>query len=581
MNNNKLNWKFLLPNVTPYQAVFNAASRLSPSSFSKIQPRLKSSLESFCHPKSSIQFMILKAEETQEYLSLIAHEVKKLLPKNNVVKGSHYIICGNKINIKSAHHGNELFAAHNNCLFQTLIEPEQLFGCVRFYNNKINLEPGLVHQANGGILILSATSLLSSLQLWLRLKKIIIQHKFYWHSLDQKNPLPIHIPSMPLELRLIIVNNNYNLSNFYNFDSEISNYSIYGEYEDYLTINNIEDMSQWCKHVNSIIIDKNLPNLTADAWPLLITAAVRYSGDQKILPLSLIWIEKQLREATTCTKENNITAKAFEAATNAKTWREHYLSECIQYDIDSDNILIKTEGAIVGQINGLSILSYPGHPRNFGIPSRISCVVHLGEGEFVDVEHKVNLGGNIHAKSMMIVQSFLISSLDLDCQLPFSSSIVFEQSFDEVDGDSASLAVLCALISALSQQPINQEIAVTGSIDQFGNIQSIGGINEKIEGFFELCLRRGLTKNQGVIFPATNIRHLCLCKKIIKAVKKKQFYLWSINHVEEALPLLTGYSYSDFKKPNLLTIIKKRIIKINSQEHYDKSWLLRWLNFFK
>ncbi|MEG2042983.1 MAG: S16 family serine protease, partial [Hafnia sp.] len=176
-----------------------------------------------------------------------------------------------------------------------------------------------------------------------------------------------------------------------------------------------------------------------------------------------------------------------------------------------------------------------GHPLMFGEPSRITCAVHLGDGEFTDVERKAELGGNLHAKGMMIMQAFLISELDLEQQLPFSASIVFEQSYGEVDGDSASLAELCALISALSLAPINQQIAVTGSVDQFGHVQPIGGVNEKIEGFFEACQRRGLTGTQGVIIPATNVRHLCLNAEVIEAVKAGTFHLWAVENAEDAL----------------------------------------------
>ena len=252
----------------------------------------------------------------------------------------------------------------------------------------------------------------------------------------------------------------------------------------------------------------------------------------------------------------------------------------MQDEIELGQILVETEGRVVGQINGLSVLEYPGHPYAFGEPARISCVVHLGDGEFVDVERKAELGGNIHAKGMMIMQAFLISELELDQPLPFSASIVFEQSYGEVDGDSASLAELCALVSALSQQPINQQIAVTGSVDQFGNVQPIGGVNEKIEGFFEACQRRGLTGSQGVILPATNVRHLCLNQAVIEAVQQGQFHLWAVDTVAEALPLLTGMAYADEQQPSLLGIIQERISQVNPQDRRRWPWPLRWLNWF-
>ncbi|VTP61497.1 Lon protease 1 [Serratia rubidaea] len=177
------------------------------------------------------------------------------------------------------------------------------------------------------------------------------------------------------------------------------------------------------------------------------------------------------------------------------------------------------------------------------------------------------------------MQAFLISELELDQQLPFSASMVFEQSYGEVDGDSATLAELCVLISALSQQPINQQIAVTGSVDQFGNVQPIGGVNEKIEGFFEVCQRRGLTGQQGVILPAANVRHLCLRQEVVDAVREGQFHLWAVDSVAETLPLLTGCLYTDEQQPNLLSAIQERIAQVNPQER-QRPWCLRWLNWF-
>lgn len=183
------------------------------------------------------------------------------------------------------------------------------------------------------------------------------------------------------------------------------------------------------------------------------------------------------------------------------------------------------------------------------------------------------------------MQAFLISELELDQPLPFSASIVFEQSYGEVDGDSASLAELCALISALSMQPINQQIAVTGSVDQFGNVQPIGGVNEKIEGFFEVCQRRGLTGKQGVILPTSNVRNLCLHPQVLDAVREGQFHLWAVDNAAEALPILTGLIYTneeeaEEERPSLLGLIQQRIALATSQGSPRYPWPLRWLNWF-
>lgn len=221
-----------------------------------------------------------------------------------------------------------------------------------------------------------------------------------------------------------------------------------------------------------------------------------------------------------------------------REWREGFLAERMQDEILQEQILIETEGERIGQINALSVIEFPGHPRAFGEPSRISCVVHIGDGEFTDIERKAELGGNIHAKGMMIMQAFLMSELQLEQQIPFSASLTFEQSYSEVDGDSASMAELCALISALADVPVNQSIAITGSVDQFGRAQPVGGLNEKIEGFFAICQQRELTGKQGVIIPTANVRHLSLHSELVKAVEEDKFTIWAVDDVTDALPLL-------------------------------------------
>ncbi|HDJ1437820.1 TPA: Lon protease family protein [Serratia rubidaea] len=579
MTNNRLEWQSLLPAVAPYQAIFDSAAQLAPVTFAALQPRLDNALTLFCHPRSQPRFMLLKAQENREYLALIANAVTQRQPQQPACPGSHYTVHNGQVQVEPASQGDEPFAAAGACIYQEWVEPEQLFGCVRQLQGNVSLAPGLIHRANGGVLILSARTLLAQPLMWLRLKQMIEQRQFLWYSPDETRPLPVTIPPMPLELRLIVVGDRLGLADFHEMEPEISELAMYGEYEEELQLADDEDMTLWCSHVNTLAAERQLPALAADVWPPLLTQAVRYSGDCASLPLSPTWLGQQLSEASLYAEEGLITAKALDAALTTRQWREGYLAERMQDDIELGQILIQTEGEVVGQINGLSVLDYPGHPGSFGEPSRISCVVHLGDGEFTDVERKAELGGNLHAKGMMIMQAFLISELELDQQLPFSASMVFEQSYGEVDGDSATLAELCVLISALSQQPINQQIAVTGSVDQFGNVQPIGGVNEKIEGFFEVCQRRGLTGQQGVILPAANVRHLCLRQDVVDAVREGQFHLWAVDSVAETLPLLTGCLYTDEQQPNLLSAIQERIAQVNPQER-QRPWCLRWLNWF-
>lgn len=241
-----------------------------------------------------------------------------------------------------------------------------------------------------------------------------------------------------------------------------------------------------------------------------------------------------------------------------REWREGFLAERMQDEILQEQILIETEGERIGQINALSVIEFPGHPRAFGEPSRISCVVHIGDGEFTDIERKAELGGNIHAKGMMIMQAFLMSELQLEQQIPFSASLTFEQSYSEVDGDSASMAELCALISALADVPVNQSIAITGSVDQFGRAQPVGGLNEKIEGFFAICQQRELTGKQGVIIPTANVRHLSLHSELVKAVEEGKFTIWAVDDVTDALPLLLNLVWDGEGQTTLMQTIQER-----------------------
>lgn len=310
---------------------------------------------------------------------------------------------------------------------------------------------------------------------------MVTRQRFDWLSIDESRPLPVSIPSMPLSLKVMLVGERESLADFQEMEPELSAQAIYSEYEDTLQFADADTLKAWCQWVWQNAQQLELPGPASDAWPLLIDEGTRYTGDQETLPLSPLWIARQLRESAAFCEGEEITGEAMQTMLARREWREGYLAERMQDEILQEQILIETEGECVGQINALSVIEFPGHPRAFGEPSRISCVVHIGDGEFIDVERKAELGGNIHAKGMMIMQAFLMSELELEQQLPFSASLTFEQSYSEVDGDSASMAELCALISALANVPINQSIAITGSVDQFGRVQPVGGLNEKLK----------------------------------------------------------------------------------------------------
>jgi predicted ATP-dependent protease len=233
-----------------------------------------------------------------------------------------------------------------------------------------------------------------------------------------------------------------------------------------------------------------------------------------------------------------VTAVDIQQALDAQTYRASRIRERIQENILRQTIFIDTEGAIIGQVNGLSVLSLGNYA--FGQPSRITARVRLGKGEVIDIERQVEMGGPIHSKGVLILSGFLGARYAAERPLSLSASLVFEQSYGGVEGDSASSAELYALLSALAQLPIKQSFAVTGSVNQHGFVQAIGGVNEKIEGFFDLCQARGLTGEQGVLIPAANVKNLMLRQDLVTAVAHNQFHIYPVETIDQGIELLTG-----------------------------------------
>jgi len=577
----KLEWNDLVPDADSYQDVFESSALASETDFSlaDTQPRLHYALEQLLYPRATSRFLLTKAPEEAEYLTLIGETLASLLPATHTPAGGQYDITGSIVRFEPTTDPESNFVGKQPVVIADWVEAEQLFGCLRQFNQEITLQPGLVHQANGGVLLISLRALLAQPLLWMRLKTMVTQRRFDWVSFDESRPLPVSVPTMPLDLKVVLVGERDSLAEFQEMEPELAAQAIYSEYEETLQVTDSDTLRVWRQWVEQTASTAQLPTPAADAWATLIREAVRYTGDQETLPLCPLWLSRQLREVAALTANDTFDNDALTTMLAQREWREGFLAERMQDEILLEQILIETEGERIGQVNALSVIEFPGHPRAFGEPSRISCVVHIGDGEFNDIERKAELGGNIHAKGMMIMQAFLMSELDLEQQIPFSASLTFEQSYSEVDGDSASMAELCALISALAEVPVNQRLAITGSVDQFGRCQPVGGLNEKIEGFFAICQQRELTGEQGVIIPSANVRHLCLRQELLDAIEAKQFSIWAVDDVTDALPLLMGLAWDAEGQTNLKQIILERIAQATQQEARHRfPWPLRWLN---
>lgn len=454
-----------------------------------------------------------------------------------------------------------------------------LFG---IYHNKSDvLESGLLQKADGGFLIISPSILLANPYLWPRFKSVLQGGSVTVPVSDKKSPGTTR-HQLCVNVKLIIVGDRALLGELEQLEPDLlAGLSMYSEYEFDTKISS-DTVTKYVQLISAIITaNKHLPLHDGQALQPLLKSGARECEDQSRLYLCLLWLHALLSQASLASESKSVISNTdFNRAITNKYYIESYLPSRALDDILENNILIETQGEKIGQINGLTVVSVPGHPVSYGEPSRISCVVHSGDGELSDVERKVELGGNLHAKGMLIMQAYILSQLDTRDPLPFTASMVFEQSYCEVDGDSASLAELCALLSALSIKPITQSIAITGSVDQFGSVQPIGGVNEKIEAFFQLCQKRGLTGEQGVIIPATNTINLVLSDDVVEAVENDLFSIYPVNTVDEAVELLLGLPLHSEEHESVFSLIAQHIEDVEHHPTHCSALLCRIKNWF-
>jgi predicted ATP-dependent protease len=283
----------------------------------------------------------------------------------------------------------------------------------------------------------------------------------------------------------------------------------------------------------------------------VLEAGMRRVGDQEKLASQFEHLSDLVREASYLAAQADATAVSrshVEEALQAQRFRANRLEEQLRDRITEGAILLDTDGYRVGQINGLSVLHLGDHI--FGRPSRVTATTAMGRSGIVNIEREAKLSGSTHDKGILILSGYLRQQYAQDKPLALSASLCFEQSYRGVDGDSASSTELYALLSSLADLPLRQDLAVTGSVNQWGDIQAIGGVNEKIEGFYDVCVQQGLTGAQGVVIPQANVRHLMLRPDVVDAIQSGQFHIYPITHVDQGLELLTGVSAGDTKTPD-------------------------------
>ena len=535
---NTLPWQELRPELS----VTEISSQ--PQDFFALQPRAEKAIRHFIK-NSHRTLLVLKADDQAEYAPLLEQFIQSQKPMPDLCGVQYIIEQGDsfsfpRISAELAQSHDDNFATQKSVGTALYFDQFQLFGSVKIHatSHDIQLNPGLVHQLNSGVLIVTAGALLAQFDLWQRLKQILTTGVFNWYSAHPFKTLPCDIPSYPLQLKVIVLGNRTELATLEELEEDLYHLADYAEIESYCRVANAEQQQQWMGYVQSVAQQHQLPMLDLSGFNKLYQLLVRDSENRELINISPLTLKNILTETALLTQSTSLSAVDFERYFLHKAEQFGFLREQTYDSILQEQIYVATEGEMVGQINGLSVIEYPGTPLVFGEPSRISCIVQYGDGEVVDVERKTELAGNIHSKGILIAEACLANILELPSQLPFSASLVFEQSYGEIDGDSASLAGFCVLVSALSDLPLPQSIAITGAIDQFGLVHSVGGINEKIEGFFTICQRRGLTGKQGVIIPSAVVNQLSLSETVISAVKSKEFFIYPVEAVDQACEIL-------------------------------------------
>lgn len=451
-----------------------------------------------------------------------------------------------QVNVITTHKANsgapvifEDFPTHYNLLGHV----EQLTQMGTITTDFTLIRSGALHRANGGFLILEAEQMLEQAYAWQGLKRALKSGKLKLSSLEHMltltGSISIEPQSIPLTVKVILLAEPQIYYEILDYEPELGSvFKIRADFTDTLPRTEANEQAYMQLIADYVQRDKLRP-FDRSALAALLTDSSRQAEDQKSLSLHASTLGDLIREAhhhALLQDANTVTAEHINMALQHRQYRLGYLRELYWQDLSRGTQLIETSGYRLGQINALSVIHYAD--VEFGLPSRLTASVYQGGGDILDIERSVELGGSLHAKGVLLMSSFLKAHFGRTQTLHFSAALAFEQSYGEVDGDSATVAELSALISAISQIPIDQSWAITGSMNQLGQVQPIGGVNAKIEGFFDACKLQGFSGSQGVIIPRQNMQHLMLRQEVIDAVNEGKFHIHAIDTIDQALEIL-------------------------------------------
>jgi len=406
------------------------------------------------------------------------------------------------------------------------------------------IKAGALHQANGGYLIIDAQKILSQPYAWEALTRTLTTHGVRIETLGKMlgliHTVTLEPEQIPLDIKVVLLGSPHIYYSLCEYDEDFSAlFKVSADFDDQIERTD-DTVTEYIKVINHVIKRDQLYPFHCCAVARIIEHSSRLVEDSEKLAAHMGDLIDLIREANYWAKQRDhktVEAVDVQKAIDQQIFRANRIHMDIKEAVFRNTVLIRTEDYQIGQVNGLSVIELGNFL--FGQASRITATARLGDGKVLDIEHESELGGEIHSKAVLILSHYLSSHYIKHRPFSLSASVVFEQSYGDVDGDSASIPELCALLSAIGNIPVKQSIAVTGSVDQYGQVQVIGAVNEKIEGFFDICQARGLNGKQGVIIPRANEPHLMLRQDVIEAAKQNLFHIYTVNTIDEAMELLT------------------------------------------
>ncbi|MEO0129464.1 MAG: ATP-binding protein [candidate division WOR-3 bacterium] len=461
-------------------------------------------------------------------------------------------------------------------IFETAPNFKNLFGTIERYSPSpgvltsdfLNIKAGSFLRANGGYLVINAFDALVEPGVWQTLKRALrngvvdiqVFDPFYIFSTSALKPEPISV-----DVKVVMIGNEWLYYLLYYGDEDFKKiFKVKADFDIEME-RDVRNINNYASFIKSICQTENLLPFTKEAIAEIIEYGVRLAGRKDKITTRFHLIADIIRESDYWARQKKNTivdAEDVEKAIEGWRKRVNMYEEKIQELIKKDILMIQTKGKVVGQVNGLSV--YQLGDYTFGRPTKITAKTSVGRAGIINIEREANLAGRTFNKGVLIISGFLRSRYAQDRPLSMDATLGFEQSYSEIDGDSASSAEIYAILSALSNVPIEQGIAVTGSVNQNGEIQPIGGVNEKIEGFYEVCKAKGFTGKQGVIIPKANVNDLMLKQEIVDAVKRKKFHIYAIKNIDEGIEILTGLkagkkTKTGFEKNTINYLVEKRL----------------------